>query len=630
MFPCSKRSVHARRAVVLTILATGVLAPALHAQNGSKFRSRTTRAPESRTTRAAESTNNTAACSEAGYGLNGIPYCGDASPSFTDRSSISGATVPLTQPHNPAVSGAWNISKGRRTASGNVHSLLYPGNTTRILAELQFWWCFGEDNTLSNPRVTVDGQTFYRNQNCPVDNQGRVPWSSHLVIGYDSNNQDKADAVADDLWDRGFDGAVGDWSGDSNTCKSGTGAYSNNAPLASPCETAVITMDQSYQKFFDSMARRQELKFAMMYDESAYKFTQCNVADTYQPQCIQNKIFADSAALVSKWFPMPNYLTLNGQPVLMFFIAENAINFSQCDGNDASGNPTQCHLTNDFTCHNRTACWNSLWDGVRTNFIEKHGVNPYLIFENNPNHEQADGNFSWVQPSGGSTAPTPDVQDNWGQSYLDEQLSAAASMIANNETGGNGMPKTYMAGAWKGFDDRMASWSPSWDNGAPVPADVTAPHYPRIMSQQCGNTWLYTFREVKKYFNTSLQLPFLMVGTWDDYEEGSEIETGIDNCVSSLDASVRGSSLNWTISFTSPGSECTVDHYTVFYSTDGDTGEQLRRLATVPVGGSKDGSYSLDLRNYQGTLPEQTGLYVKAVGKASLANHMSVAVPYKK
>lgn len=72
---------------------------------------------------------------------------------------MSGPAVPLTQPHNPPVSGAWNIAKGRGTSWGDVHWLLYPGNNTKILAETQFWWCFGEDTALSNPTVVVPNQT---------------------------------------------------------------------------------------------------------------------------------------------------------------------------------------------------------------------------------------------------------------------------------------------------------------------------------------------------------------------------------------------------------------------------------------------------------------------------------------
>jgi hypothetical protein len=176
----------------ITLFCSVLLPVALYAQTGS--------GSGETTTHTAQTTNNTAACSKADYGFESGPFCEDAFAGFWDRSSPPGPTVALTQPHDPPVSGVWNISKGRGTRSGDVHSLLYRGNSTLILAETQFWWCFGEDASVSNPTVTVDGQTFFVNQTCPIDNQPRAFWSSHLVIGYDSNNQNKADAVAEDLW----------------------------------------------------------------------------------------------------------------------------------------------------------------------------------------------------------------------------------------------------------------------------------------------------------------------------------------------------------------------------------------------------------------------------------------------
>jgi hypothetical protein len=71
-----------------------------------------------------------------------------------------------------------------------------------------------------------------------------------------------------------------------------------------------------------------------------------------------------------------------------------------------------------------------------------------------------------------------------------------------------------------------------------------------------------------------------------------------------------------------------VDHYTIYYSTDGTTGEQLQQLTTVPVDTTRQGSYSLDLRQLHSELPGQTVLYVKAFGKPSLANHMSAGVTH--
>ena len=62
--------------------------------------------------------------------------------------------------------------------------------------------------------------------------------------------------------------------------------------------------------------------------------------------------------------------------------------------------------------------------------------------------------------------------------------------------------------------------------------------------------------------------------TWNDYEEGTEIESGIDNCLS-MSASVSGDSLSWKVT----GHENTVDHYTPYVSTDGQNLMPLNDLA---------------------------------------------------
>ena len=47
--------------------------------------------------------------------------------------------------------------------------------------------------------------------------------------------------------------------------------------------------------------------------------------------------------------------------------------------------------------------------------------------------------------------------------------------------------------------------------------------------------------EAQQPYNSGKQLPALQLVTWNDYEEGTEIESGIDNCFS-LSASVSGGS----------------------------------------------------------------------------------------
>jgi hypothetical protein len=106
----------------------------------------------------------------------------------------------------------------------------------------------------------------------------------------------------------------------------------------------------------------------------------------------------------------------------------------------------------------------------------------------------------------------------------------------------------------------------------------------------------------------------LQLVTWNDYEESTEIETGIDNCVA-VSASVAGNQLSWTLS----GNENTIDHYTPFILVDGIN---LMALPDVAAG-----VHSFDLSSYHFAAGSYS-VFVKAVGKASMKNHMSSAAAY--
>jgi hypothetical protein len=153
---------------------------------------------------------------------------------------------------------------------------------------------------------------------------------------------------------------------------------------------------------------------------------------------------------------------------------------------------------------------------------------------------------------------------------------------------------------YKGFNDTLASWGSD-----------------RITDQQCGTTWLDTWNEptINNDFGPNRQMQGVLVATWNDYEEGTEIETGIDNCLS-ISSSLSGSELAWNIT----GSAATLDHYTVYISTDGQDLAVLADNISPSV-------TSLDLSQYAIPSGSYT-LYVQAVGKPSVLNHMSNSVAY--
>jgi PKD repeat protein len=217
------------------------------------------------------------------------------------------------------------------------------------------------------------------------------------------------------------------------------------------------------------------------------------------------------------------------------------------------------------------------WTRVRANVAG----NPMFIFRNGSGFTKAQSNgaFSWVEPTTVSSTNLMAIN------YLDNYYKTALSM-----------PSAYSTGSgYKGFNDTLALWGTN-----------------RIIGQQCGQTWLKTIAETGKFYSTTNQMLGIQLVTWNDYEEGSEIESGIDNCVT-VSASVAGTVVSWSIT----GQMNTVDHFTLFASQDGVNLMWLADAATT-VSSLDLAQFSLNAGNYM--------IFVKAVGKPSLTNKMSAGV----
>jgi hypothetical protein len=205
---------------------------------------------------------------------------------------------------------------------------------------------------------------------------------------------------------------------------------------------------------------------------------------------------------------------------------------------------------------------------------------PAFLFQNNSGftHTLSDGSYAWVMPT------TTDYGMSYLSSFYDDGMT-----FANEQTVG---------ASYKGFNDTLASWGSN-----------------RIMGQQCGQTWLQTFSEINGLYSEGKPLPDLQLVTWNDYEEGTEIESGIDNCLALAAAVAGNGALQWSVS----GNENTVDHYTVYISTDGQN--------LMPLSDAVAGTRALNLCSF--SIPSGSyKLFVQAIGRPSLANQMSGAVSY--
>lgn len=141
------------------------------------------------------------------------------------------------------------------------------------------------------------------------------------------------------------------------------------------------------------------------------------------------------------------------------------------------------------------------WDKVRA-AINTWNPAPLLIYEDQSPRfvNDMDAFYAWVNP--GSQGWSPDGS-NWGEDYLQAFYHRMQSKYAD---------KIAIGTAWPGFDDSRATWSLN-----------------RHMSQRCGQTLTDTLNLARQYAE-SHPMPFILIATWNDYEEGTAIEHGLAKC----------------------------------------------------------------------------------------------------
>ena len=184
------------------------------------------------------------------------------------------------------------------------------------------------------------------------------------------------------------------------------------------------------------------------------------------------------------------------------------------------------------------------------------------------------------------------------------------------------MPEGQIAvGAlYKGFDDSNASW---WSD--------------RVIAQQCGQVWLGTANELTYEANpdntsywASHQMPYMQVATWNDYEEGTEVESGISNCYTVTLSYVQapgmhgeGPTLSWSLTQSPAGnvggvqyaSANTINNFTIWYAHHNSN--NISVLETVSGTTSFIDPFAPDLP------AGSYDFYVEMVGQPMIQNAMS-------
>ena len=142
------------------------------------------------------------------------------------------------------------------------------------------------------------------------------------------------------------------------------------------------------------------------------------------------------------------------------------------------------------------------WNRVREE-TNRWSPRPLLIYEyrSTPFATAFDGFYAWINPGPKGWAPDG---SSWGEEYLRGFYETMKTKYID---------KLAVGAAWPGFDDQKASWSLG-----------------RHISRRCGETLADTMRVYRENSPADRPLPFLLIETWNDYEEGSAVERESEKC----------------------------------------------------------------------------------------------------
>lgn len=146
---------------------------------------------------------------------------------------------------------------------------------------------------------------------------------------------------------------------------------------------------------------------------------------------------------------------------------------------------------------------NTDWSRVRQ-AVSTWDSPPLLVYKDNPPPKyegEFDGFYAWVHPGPKGWAPDG---SNWGGRYLETFYDNMKQRHPD---------KLIVGTVWPGFDDTKASWSLN-----------------RHIDRRCGKTFEDTLHMFRENDNPDRPMPFLLIATWNDYEEGTQIEDGISHC----------------------------------------------------------------------------------------------------
>lgn len=279
-------------------------------------------------------------------------------------------------------------------------------------------------------------------------------------------------------------------------------------------------------------------KFMIMLDAGAINATgtgQCPPAGGDQSACLIAAINTQMDYIATNWLYQSYYETnaTNGHPIVLYFIGHGSSgDWPGTDFNIVFGG-VAAHATAGNSCGGGCT-YTTTVDFVDENaggFTET-GVA---------------GAYAWPQPTTYSITNQFCWQGNACFGYLADFYSHARSNPS----------KIAIGVIYKGFDDKNAGWGSN-----------------RVIAQECGQVLNLTANSVGTAgYNSGSQLQYVQFATWNDYEEASEVETGVDNCITIGTPTIAAGNISWTLIKSDPtyASTGTIKSFSIYTGVSSPT-----------------------------------------------------------
>ena len=408
------------------------------------------------------------------------------------------------------------------------------------------------------PRTMVEYQTWFCNTSSPS------PCNGHKNIGMQESNPTQVLFQAQYMKTLGADVTDVDYYGCGASCdvpQSGAQAY--NLSVTTALANAIVANSATTPKF------------EIMIDGGSVNGTgtgQCPTSvTTGSATCLIAAINLQMDYLAENWLFQSYYEknATNSHPIVLFFFGYAS--WQNTDFNTVFA-AVKAHATLGQPC-SATCTYTQTVDLVDENSIgfTETGM---------------DGGYAWPQPKVYSSTN----QLDWANgSYISGFYAAARAHPT----------KIAIGLIHKGFDDHNANWGLN-----------------RVIAQQCGQTLSLAAAAISTAgYSSASPLQYVQFATWNDYEEATEIETGVNNCITINQPTIAGGNVNWTLnkSDATYASTSTISSFAIFTGTTSPTTLYASNIAPTAT------SFVAP------SVPAGTNVWVYMVGKPLIQNQLSPA-----